>query len=240
MREKYVAQMRAWIGRNEYDGSHRLIIDTYNTIKPLPAGYKMGYNESWCATTVSAAAVACGIADLIPLECSCGRMIQKAQQMGIWQENDAYVPQAGDIIMYDWDDNGKGDNTGWADHVGVVENCDGHTITVIEGNMNDSVGRRTIGVNGKYIRGFICPKFKEEIKVPEKKEEPVKINESEEEEMRFPYLKDIPAYARPTIDKLIKKGLLTGKGGTGEDRIIDLSEDSIRVFVINDRAGLYD
>lgn len=33
MREKYVAQMRAWIGRNEYDGSHRLIIDTYSTIK---------------------------------------------------------------------------------------------------------------------------------------------------------------------------------------------------------------
>ena len=39
--------------------------------------------------------------------------IEKAQAMGIWQENDAYVPQIGDIIMYDWDDNGNGDNTGW-------------------------------------------------------------------------------------------------------------------------------
>ena len=32
--------------------------------------------------------------------------------MGCWQENDAYVPSPGDAILYDWQDNGIGDNTG--------------------------------------------------------------------------------------------------------------------------------
>ena len=32
-------------------------------------------------------------------------------------------------------------------------------ITVIEGNMHDKVARRTINVNGKYIRGFVTPHY---------------------------------------------------------------------------------
>ena len=52
-------------------------------------------------------------------------MIQLFQKLGAWQENDAHVPQPGDVIFYDWDDSGVGDNTGWPDHVGIVEsvNC---------------------------------------------------------------------------------------------------------------------
>ena len=40
--------------------------------------------------------------------------------MGIWVENDAYTPSTGDMTLYDWDDNGVGDNTGSADHIGIV------------------------------------------------------------------------------------------------------------------------
>lgn len=167
--DKFTDQMRAWVGRNEADGSHRAIIDIYNGHKPLARGYKVKYTDAWCAATVSAAAISCGYTDIIPIECSCQRMIQLAQGMGIWVENDTYVPTPGDIILYDWQDSGKGNNTGWADHIGVVENCDGQTITVIEGNLKDAVGRRNIAVNGKYIRGFITPRFeKEPVKEPEK------------------------------------------------------------------------
>lgn len=45
---------------------------------------------------------------------------------------------------------------------------------------------------------------------------------------------------RKTLDKLIQKGLLQGKGGVGESRIIDLSEDMVRTLVILDRAGKFD
>ena len=79
--------------------------------------------------------------------------------MGSWQENDAYVPGPGDYIFYDWQDNGIGDNTGAADHVGIVEKVSGGVITVIEGNYSDQVKRRTIAVNGRYIRGFGVPKY---------------------------------------------------------------------------------
>lgn len=158
-RKEFVAQMQAWVGLKESDGSHKKIIDIYNTIKPLPVGYKLQYNDAWCAGTVSAAAQVCDATDIIPCECSCPRMIDKAKEMGIWVEADNYVPLPGDIPLYDWDDNGKGDNTGRPDHVGVVEECDGKKFVVIEGNYSNSVKRRNMEVNGKYIRGYIVPEF---------------------------------------------------------------------------------
>ena len=77
-------------------------------------------------------------------------------------ENDAYVPKPGDYIFYDWQDGtnyATTDNTGAADHVGIVTEVNGSTITVIEGNMSDAVGYRHIAVNGRYIRGYGVPKY---------------------------------------------------------------------------------
>lgn len=158
-RNEIVKQAQAWIGLKESDGSHNKIIDIYNTISPLPRGYKLRYTDAWCAGTISALAVVCKATDIIPLECSCLRMIDKAKSMGIWAENDAYVPLPGDIMMYDWDDAGSGDNTNNPDHVGIVEKVSGNTITVIEGNFDNAVKRRSVLVNGKYIRGYIVPKY---------------------------------------------------------------------------------
>ena len=138
---------------------HRAIIDLYNTQNPRPRGYKVTYTDAWCATFVSAVAVKLGYTRIIPTECSCNYMIKGFQQIGCWVENDAYVPKAGDVIFYDWQDLGIGDNVGSSDHVGIVEKCDGKTITVIEGNISNKVGRRTLAVNGKYIRGFGVPAY---------------------------------------------------------------------------------
>ena len=165
-RKEFVAQMQSWVGLKESDGSHKKIIDIYNTIKPLPVGYKMkckangdSKNDDWCAATVSAAAQACNATDIVPCECSCPRMITLAQKMGIWVEADDYVPSPGEILLFDWDDSGSGDNKNSPDHVGVVEKVSGNTMTIIEGNYSDSVKRRNLQINGKYIRGYIVPKF---------------------------------------------------------------------------------
>ncbi len=40
-----------------------------------------------------------------------------------------------------------------------MEKVSGTSITVIEGNYSDSVKRRTISVNGRYIRGYGVPKY---------------------------------------------------------------------------------
>lgn len=150
---------RRWLGYKESNGSHKKIIDLYNNHKPLARGYKVKYTDSWCATFVSACAIKAGYTDIIPLECSCNKMIERFQKMGRWCENDAHVPSTGDVIFYDWQDSGKGDNKGSSDHVGIVEKVENGKITVIEGNKNDSVARRVLSVNGKYIRGYGLPKY---------------------------------------------------------------------------------
>lgn len=159
---KVIEQARAWLGLNEYDGTHKEIIDIYNAHKPLARGYKVKYTDSWCATFVSAVAIKLGYTDIIPTECSCGKMIALLQAAGVWVEDDAFSPSSGDIIFYDWDDSGKGDNTGWSDHVGIVEQVANGIITVIEGNLNNRVDRREIAVNARYIRGYGVPKYSEE------------------------------------------------------------------------------
>lgn len=163
-RSQIVKQAQSWIGRNEKSGTHKLIIDIYNTQNPLPRGYKLKYTDAWCAGFVSAVAIKCNATKIIPPECSCNRMIQMLKNIGEWIENDAYIPKEGDLIFYDWDDSGKGENKGEADHVGIVEWCDGSTIKVIEGNYADQVKRRTLHVNGRYIRGFGVPKYDTEPK----------------------------------------------------------------------------
>ena len=168
-RSKIVAQAQEWVGLNEADGSHKKIIDIYNSHTPLARGYKLKYTDAWCAGTVSALAIACGATDIIPIEVSCAKMIELAKAKGIWIEADTYTPAPGDFILYDWQDNGKGDNTGNPDHIGIVEYVVGDTITVIEGNYKNAVGRRCIRVNGKYIRGYIAPKYDAEAKTAETK-----------------------------------------------------------------------
>lgn len=158
-RDQVISQAKAWLGKKESDGSHKEIIDVYNSHKPLARGYSVTYTDAWCATFVSAVAIKCGLTDIIPTECGCGQMIALFQKLGEWIENDAYVPSPGDVIFYDWQDSGSGDNTGWPDHVGIVETVSGSTITVIEGNRINAVGKRTLQVNGKYIRGYGVPKY---------------------------------------------------------------------------------
>ena len=159
LRNKVVQTARGYLGSKEADGSHRKIIDGYNAHKPLARGYLVKYTDAWCATFVSFVGIVCGLTDIMPTECGCGAMIELYKKKGRWQENDAYRPQPADIIMYDWDDNGAGDCTGYPEHVGIVEAVDGNTITVIEGNMSDKVGERKLQVNGRYIRGYCLPDY---------------------------------------------------------------------------------
>jgi hypothetical protein len=51
---------------------------------------------------------------------------------------------------------------------------------------------------------------------------------------RFNTLDSLPNWAKPTVQKMLDKGLLNGNGES-----LDLSLDMLRIFVVNDRAGLY-
>ena len=155
----------SYLGTTMGSTKHKQIVDAYNKYTSSHKGpwraYTVKYTDYWCATFVSAIAIMCDYTAIIPIECGCPQMITQAKNMGIWQENDAYVPKPGDIILYDWDDSGKGDNTGTPDHIGYVRTVSGNQITVVEGNSGSAqnVAERKLAVNGKYIRGFITPKY---------------------------------------------------------------------------------
>ena len=168
-REKVVDIAKKWVGYNEADGSHKQIIQVYNNHRPLAQGYVVKYYDAWCATFVSAVMIKAGLTSIAPTECSCPRMITLYQKMGRWVEADNHKPQIGDIIMYDWQDSGSGDNRGNPDHVGIVVKVAGDTLTIIEGNINNAVGYRNLKVNGQYIRGYCCPDYesKGNTKVPD-------------------------------------------------------------------------
>ena len=149
---------RGWLGCNERDGSFKKIIDLYNATKPLPRGYAVRYSDEWCDTFVSACAIKAGCADIIGRECGCEQHVNIFKQMGIWIEDGTITPRAGDIILYNWD-TGVQPNNGYSDHIGIVESVSGYTITVIEGNMNEKVGRRNIRIGHGNIRGYARPRY---------------------------------------------------------------------------------
>lgn len=144
----------------EGEAGHKKVLEVYNAQENLPRGYKVKDTDAWCATTVSAVFLMNGYSDIS--ECSCPQMIEKAKAKGIWVEDDSYTPKIGDVIMYDWQDSGKGDNKGVADHVGIVISVTKNKIMVREGNKNKSIGNRDVLVDGVYIRGYITPPYEEE------------------------------------------------------------------------------
>lgn len=154
-----VAQARAWIGCRESDGTHKEVIDVYNSHKPLARSYPLSYTDAWCAGFVSAVAIKCGATDIIPTEVSCSKMIDLCKKIGIYIEDESRAPCVGDIVFYDWEDDGNGDNKGTPNHVGIVSEVGSKTFEVIEGNKDNAVGVRTVEINGKYIRGYACPRY---------------------------------------------------------------------------------
>lgn len=160
LRQKVAGIINAWIGATKGSAKHAEILKIYNEHRPLAVGYTVKVNDAYCATTVSAAWIAAGIAAYTGTECGVERFVRIAQDKGIWVENDAYVPKLADAIVYDWDDNGVGDNTGNGDHIGIVTQPGSSSFVVTEGNMyGGKVGTRTMAVNGKYIRGYIAPNY---------------------------------------------------------------------------------
>ncbi len=227
-RAKVVDIAVSHLGQKESNGTHRAIIDRYNAQAVLPRGYKVTYTDAWCATFVSVVSLEAGFEKIMPTECSCPQMVTLYKALGRWVENDAYVPKPGDIIMYDWQDSGSGDNQGTPDHVGIVVSASERGMKIIEGNLNNAVGYRSIPVNSRYIRGYCVPDY-------------AKICDDAEDECEggrtamYQKIESVPDWARATVEKLVSRGLLLGD----ENGDLNLTADMVRILVILDRAGVF-
>ena len=215
IRNKVVATAQAWLGCKESDGSHRKIIDIYNSHTPRARGYKVTYTDAWCAATMSAVGIKLGYTDIMPVECSCTKMIELYKKLGRWVEDDKYVPQPADLIMYDWNDSGSGENKGQPEHVGMVVSVTGNIIKVIEGNYSNAVKYRNIAINGRYIRGFCCPDYAKKATTTSSK--PVEAPKKSVEE--------------------VAKEVIAGKYGTGTTRKTKLAAEGYDPTAVQNKVN---
>ena len=193
-RAKIVSVAKSYIGTCGGSTAHADILRYFNSVKP--DGYTAKKSDPWCAEFVSACAIQ-AFGEIVakkffPLSAACTYIINKGKKLNIFVESDKYIPEAGDWILYDWDDTGKGDNKGQPDHVGIVEYYKAGYIYVIEGNMGSGsgrCGRRKLRIDGRYIRGFVTPDY-----------DRIKVNKSDK-----------------TVEELAKE-VIAGKWGNGHER----------------------
>lgn len=149
---KLIRQAEKWLGLNERDGSFKEIIDLYNSVEPIPRGYRAPYTCEWCAIFVTALGYKTGMSDLIGAECSVPKFMQIFKAKGIWLGANV-TPKPGDIVIYDWDTQRDGD------HIGIIEQVKGNAVTAIEGNMSERVGRRTFSKGWSRVTGYARPNY---------------------------------------------------------------------------------
>ena len=154
--------MEGWKGLSRSNGTHKPIIDLYNSHKPLARGYTVTYYDAYCATTVSSAFIKANAVDLIGgTECGVECFIELFKKKGIWNEDGTAIPKPAWLIVYNWDED-KQPNDGFADHIGVVKSVDtaNRVIICIEGNINGGVvAERSVPIGWGCIRGYAMPEY---------------------------------------------------------------------------------
>ena len=223
LRQKVVDTASAWLGTQEGTSRHAEMLAIYNAQSTLPRGTRMLASWPWCAAFVSTVSLQCGLRDIMPTECGCPSMIRLYQEIGRWVEDDAYVPSPGDVIFYDWQDSGVGDNVGQSDHVGIVVACTNGTMTIIEGNCDNAVKLRQIAVNARYIRGYGCPDYAKKSDGEEPQPEPAPTPTPQPEPEK--------PVEETTVDPLITakaREVIAGKWGNGQAR-----KDALASWFVN-------
>ena len=104
---------------------------------------------SWCACFVSWCAEQSGYlaGGVLPRFSLCWDGVKWFQDKGQFQDG-SYVPASGDIIFFDWGDDGS------IDHVGIVENVKKGSVNTIEGNSGDKVKRHSYPIGDGRIYGY--------------------------------------------------------------------------------------
>ena len=122
--------------------------------EPYWSWYGFGGRVEWCACFASWCADQCGYLEsgIIPKFSLCSDGVDWFKGRGQWLDKN-YEPQAGDLIFFDWG------NDGSIDHVGIVEKCENGTVYTVEGNSGDACRQQSYPVGSSSIYGYGCPKY---------------------------------------------------------------------------------
>ena len=147
-------------GRAFTAGSNQAIVEVALTQigneggQPYWSWYGFDSRVEWCACFVSWCADQCGYIDsgLIPKFAGCIDGANWFKSNNRWNDRN-YEPKAGDIIFFDWEDDGT------TDHVGIVEKCENDTVYTVEGNSGDACRQRQYTVGSRNIYGYGIPAY---------------------------------------------------------------------------------
>ena len=116
--------------------------------------YGFSSREEWCACFVSWCADQCGYieAGVIPKFSLCSAGMEWFESQGQFMDG-SYVPATGDLVFFDWG------NDGSVDHVGIVESVVDGTVYTVEGNSGDKVARRSYPIGYGQIVGYGVPTY---------------------------------------------------------------------------------
>ena len=117
--------------------------------QPYWSWYGFSSRVEWCACFVSWCADQCGYLEsgVMPKHSYCPTGVEWFRSRGQWQDRNS-IPAPGTIIYFDWGGDGV------ADHVGIVESCDGNTVYTIEGNANNACKQLSYAVGDRRILGY--------------------------------------------------------------------------------------
>ena len=122
--------------------------------QPYWSWYGFDGRVEWCACFVSWCSEQCGYLEsgIIPKFSLCSDGVDWFKGKGQWQDKN-YEPQAGDLIFFDWG------NDGSIDHVGIVEKCENGTVYTMEGNSGDACRQQSYPVGSSSIYGYGVPQY---------------------------------------------------------------------------------
>lgn len=110
---------------------------------------------AWCAYFDLSVFTDCGLKELCPPTGYCPTAVEwfLKHETAYFYRRGQYIPKNGDIIYFDYNQNGV------PDHTGIVEGCSNGTVCTIEGNKGDMVKRQYYNINDKGIYGYGVPAY---------------------------------------------------------------------------------
>ena len=115
--------------------------------QPYWSWYGFESRVEWCACFVSWCFAQAGYSEPRFASCTSGGMAW-FQSHGQWGDRNYSAIAPGDAIFFDWD------NSGNADHVGIVIGTDGERVYTVEGNSGDACKIRSYPLGSSVIRGY--------------------------------------------------------------------------------------
>ena len=154
-REDVLTIARSQLGYEESKRNY-IVLEDGETIKGYTrygAWYGIPYGD-WCAMFASFCLHYAGVEDM-PINASCRNWIEVLTELELYHPAEAYTPQSGDLIFFDWDGNTI------AEHVGIVAELipateeEAAKVKTIEGNtFRDDVSYREYYLNDVDILGY--------------------------------------------------------------------------------------